>query len=298
MADRQYTDLCADILTNGKLRPDRTNIGTRSVFGRTLRFDLRDGFPLLTTKRVAWNSVVRELLWFLRGDTNSKTLEGQGVPIWKGNSSAAFLVSQGLNYPEGLIGPGYGHQYRSWGASYEPGEVAAGKTAFSKGNGIDQVAAVVESLTAQPHSRRHVVSAWNVSQLDQMALPPCHPFYQLYVDTEEDGVTRTLDLMWVQRSVDVALGLPFNIASYALLLSLIAHSTGYKPRYLIGSLGDVHIYSGHEKGIREQMEREPKLSPSLTIDKNAPRALEDVQEAHIRLVGYESHPIIRFQMAV
>ena len=312
-ADKVYLSLCEDVLLNGKARQDRTGLGTVSVFGRQIEFDLRDGFPLLTTKRVAWKSVLRELRWFLSGDTNSKTLEGLGVPIWKGNSTKEFLASRNLDYPEGIIGPGYSHQYRSWGAKYDVKEVASGITSFHRHQGIDQVGQLLDNIHRDPFSRRHLVSAWNVSQLHEMALPPCHITYQINVEpfdndsaASDDGGRVSadeapkgwMDLMWNQRSADVALGLPFNIASYALLLTMIAHCTGYKPRRLIGSLGDVHIYNGHQEGIRLQATREALPYPVVSIASDAPKRIECIEEHHIQLTDYVSHPPIKFEMAV
>jgi thymidylate synthase len=264
--DEQYLALCRRVLFTGKQRGDRTGVGTISLFGERLDIDLAAGFPLLTTKRVFWKGVLRELLWFISGSTDSKILAAQGVHIWDGNSSREYLDAHGLeSYPEGEIGPGYGWQWRSFGGS------------------VDQLAAVIKNIREKPTDRRHIVTAWNPVDLPKMALPPCHILYQFYVDDE------TLSCQMYQRSCDVGLGLPFNIASYALLTHMVAHVCGLRVGRLILCLGDTHIYTNHLAAIREQVLREPKSLPTLSITKKTDN-IDEITEADIELTGYAPHP--------
>jgi thymidylate synthase len=263
--ERQYLDLLADILANGARRDDRTGTGTLSVFGRQMRFDLAAGFPLLTTKRVHFKSVVLELIWFLSGQTNVKWLQERGCTIWDEWADE-----------NGELGPVYGKQWRSWAAP--------------DGRTIDQIAGVVRSIRETPHGRRHIVSAWNPADVDDMALPPCHCLFQFYV---ADG---RLSCQLYQRSADVFLGVPFNIASYALLTAMMAQATGLEPGEFIHTLGDAHLYLNHVDQARLQLSRDPLALPRLTL---APH--EDLfafEAADIALKGYKPHPAIAAPIAV
>jgi thymidylate synthase len=256
-----YLDLIRHVLEHGEARTDRTGTGTLSMFGMQTRYDLRQGFPLLTTKKVLFSAVVHELLWFLRGSTNINDNLTQHTPIWDAWADA-----------NGELGPIYGYQWRNWG-----------------GSGIDQIQRVIDMILSDPHSRRLIVNAWNVSDLDKMALPPCHTFFQFYVCNGE------LDCQLYQRSADLALGVPFNIASYALLLMLIAKECHVKPRYLVHTFGDAHIYLNHVEGLKEQLSRSPYPLPSVRI---APKPLSEIQYEDIELLDYQHHPFIKFKVAV
>ncbi|MDP1616112.1 thymidylate synthase [Phenylobacterium sp.] len=263
--ERQYLDLLADILATGVQRGDRTGTGTLGVFGRQMRFDLAQGFPLLTTKKLHRKSIILELLWFLRGDTNVGWLQERGVSIWDEWANA-----------DGELGPVYGKQWRSWTAP--------------DGRVIDQMANVVESLKTTPHSRRHIVSAWNPADVDDMALPPCHCLFQFFV---ADG---KLSCQLYQRSADVFLGVPFNIASYALLTQMVAKVTGLEPGEFVHTLGDAHLYLNHLDQAREQLTREPYPFPTLTIaDK---RDLFSFDYEDFKVTGYKAHDKIAAPIAV
>ena len=263
--ERQYLDLLAEIMNAGARRGDRTGTGTLSVFGRQLRFDLGQGFPLLTTKKVHFKSIVLELIWFLRGETNVRWLQERGCTIWDEWADA-----------EGELGPVYGKQWRSWAAP--------------DGRVIDQIAAVVTSLKSNPDSRRHMVSAWNPADVESMALPPCHCLFQFYV------AGGRLSCQLYQRSADVFLGLPFNIASYALLTHVMAKEAGLSAGDLIITLGDAHLYLNHLDQARRQLEREPYAFPALSL---APGArLFRLEEADVIVEGYRAHPAIRAPIAV
>ena len=261
-----YLDLLRDVLERGQLRGDRTGTGTRSLFGAQLRFDLRRGFPLLTTKKVHFKSILHELLWFLRGETNVRSLQAAGVSIW--DEWAA---------EDGELGPIYGYQWRSW------------RTA--DGRSIDQIATALEQIRNDPESRRILVSAWNVGQLDVMALPPCHVLFQFYV-----GEGR-LSCHLYQRSADIFLGVPFNIASYSLLVLLIAQVTDLEPGDFVASFGDVHLYRNHERQAREQLGRHPRALPRLDLDPTV-TSLFDFRAEHVTLVDYDPHPRIAAPVAV
>ena len=263
---RQYLDLLNRILDEGVEKGDRTGTGTTSVFGHQLRFDLSRGFPLLTTKKLHLRSIIHELLWFLKGDTNTAYLKENGVGIWDEWADE-----------DGNLGPVYGHQWRSWAA---PG-----------GETIDQVSQVVEQIRENPDSRRIIVSAWNVGELESMALPPCHLLYQFYV---ADG---RLSCQLYQRSADVFLGVPFNIASYALLLLMMAQVTGLQPGDFVHTFGDVHLYSNHIDQARLQLSREPRELPRMKIQ----REVEDIFSFRFEdflLEGYDPHPHIKAPVAV
>lgn len=263
---RQYLDLLEDVLANGVRKGDRTGTGTRSVFGRQMRFDLDQGFPLVTTKKLHVRSIIHELLWFLRGETNVRYLQENGVTIW--NEWAD---------DEGELGPVYGKQWRSWLA-------ADGRT-------IDQIQQVVEQIRATPDSRRLIVSAWNVGELSQMALPPCHLLFQFYV---AEG---RLSCQLYQRSADVFLGVPFNIASYALLTMMVARVTGLLPGEFIHALGDAHLYENHLQQAQLQLTREPRPLPTMRLEPTV-RELLDFRYEHFRLENYDPHPHIRAPVAV
>ena len=268
--ERQYLDLLADILANGVERGDRTGTGTLGVFGRQMRFDLARGFPLLTTKKLHRKSIILELLWFLRGDTNVRWLQERGVSIWNEWADEA-----------GELGPVYGKQWRSWTAP--------------DGRVIDQIAAVVEGLKTNPTSRRHIVSAWNPGEVEDMALPPCHCLFQFFVAPSESGGGK-LSCQLYQRSADAFLGVPFNIASYALLTLMMAQVTGLEPGEFVHTLGDAHLYLNHLDQAREQLSREPLPLPIMRI---APRDdLFAFEFEDFQLEGYRAHPSIPAPIAV
>ncbi|MET3806088.1 thymidylate synthase [Nakamurella sp. UYEF19] len=263
---QQYLDLMDRILTTGSDKQDRTGTGTRSIFGHQMRFDLSEGFPLVTTKKIHLRSVVVELLWFLQGSTNVRWLQDRGVSIWDEWADA-----------EGELGPVYGHQWRSWPAP--------------DGRHIDQIAAVVESLRTNPDSRRHIVSAWNVAEVGEMALPPCHTMFQFYV---ADG---RLSCQLYQRSADVFLGVPFNIASYALLTEMVAKVVGLVPGDFVHTLGDAHLYSNHFEQARLQLTRTPRPLPRLTLADGI-SDLDGFEYADITVDAYDPYPGIKAPIAV
>ncbi|RAK58691.1 thymidylate synthase [Phenylobacterium hankyongense] len=263
--ERQYLNLLADILDNGVQRGDRTGTGTLGVFGRQMRFDLAQGFPLLTTKKLHRKSIILELLWFLRGDTNVRWLQERGVSIWNEWADDA-----------GELGPVYGKQWRSWTAP--------------DGRVIDQIAAVVEGLKANPNSRRHIVSAWNPAEVEDMALPPCHCLFQFFV------ADRKLSCQLYQRSADVFLGVPFNIASYALLTLMVAKVTGLEPGEFVHTLGDAHLYLNHLDQARLQLSREPLPLPAMRIADKTDLFGFDYED--FTLDGYRAHPSIAAPIAV
>ena len=263
---KQYLDLLKRILDEGTRKGDRTGTGTLSVFGNQMRFNLEDGFPLLTTKKLHLKSIIYELLWFLRGDTNVRYLQEHGARIWNEWADT-----------EGELGPVYGHQWRSW-------------PDYNGGN-IDQIANVVNQLKHNPDSRRMIVSAWNVAEVDSMALPPCHTMFQFYV---ADG---RLSLQLYQRSADTFLGVPFNIASYALLLQMMAQVTGYRPGDFIHTTGDTHLYLNHLDQARLQLTRTPRQLPVMKINPDV-KSLFDFQYEDFQLEGYDPWPHIKAEVAV
>lgn len=263
---KQYLDLLRDIMDHGTDRGDRTGTGTRSVFGRQMRFDLADGFPLLTTKKLHLKSIIHELLWFLRGDTNVAYLQQNGVRIW--NEWAG---------PDGDLGHIYGYQWRSW-PDY-------------RGGSIDQVSEAVRAIKENPESRRIIVSAWNVADLPQMNLPPCHLLFQYYV------AQGRLSMQMYQRSADCFLGVPFNIASYALLLMMTAQATGLQPGELVHTLGDTHIYHNHMDQVSLQLGREPRKLPVMKLNPDV-KSLFDFRYEDFTLEGYDPHPHIAAQVSV
>jgi len=341
--ERQYQQLLRDILDNGVEKKDRTGTGTLSVFGRQIRHKMSEGFPLLTTKKMAWKTMVTELIWFLRGDTNIKYLVDNGCHIWDGDAYKNYVKSDEVRWPKskedfintiktdeefakkwGDLGPIYGKQWRKWG---ERKHDSITNEYFI---GIDQITNLINEIKKNPDSRRLMVSAWNVGELDQMVLPPCHYGFQVYTRElsieeqvrayEKMGYTKNIDpldyapkrsisLMWNQRSVDTLLGLPFNIASYGLLLEIIAKEVNMVPDELIGNLGDVHLYSNHIEQAKEQMHRRPYDLPKVQITERNWYQHEKVKE-HLgektfsdkimsyrpecfELIGYESHPSIK-----
>ena len=263
---RQYLALLRHVLDHGVPKSDRTGTGTLSTFGWQMRFDLADGFPLLTTKKLHLRSIVHELLWFLAGETNVRSLHEHGVTIWDEWADET-----------GDLGPVYGRQWRAWGAA--------------DGRQVDQIARLVEGLRRDPDSRRHVVSAWNVGELERMRLAPCHALFQLWA-----GGGR-LSLQLYQRSADVFLGVPFNIASYALLLRMLAQVTGLRPGEFVHTLGDAHLYLNHLEQARLQLEREPRPLPRMELEPSR-RELDQFRFEDFTLVGYDPHPHIKAAVAV
>ena len=275
---QQYLDLLQRILDEGVEKGDRTGTGTRSVFGHQMRFDLRDGFPLVTTKKIHTRSVFGELLWFLRGDTNVRWLQERNISIWDEWADE-----------NGDLGPVYGHQWRSWPTP--------------DGGHVDQVAKVIADLRRDPDSRRHIVSAWNVADIPQMALAPCHAFFQFYVappapDTSDRTSDRgRLSCQLYQRSADVFLGVPFNIASYALLTHMVAQVADLEVGDFVHTLGDAHLYSNHLDQARLQLTREPRPLPELWLDP-AVRDIDAFDLDHVEVKGYDPHPGIKAPIAV
>jgi len=328
--EHDYLKLLHDILNNGVKKQDRTGTGTISVFGRQIRHDMRLGFPLLTTKKMPFKTIVTELLWFLRGDTNIKFLVDNNCHIWDGDAyknyleetqhEASYIKEEFINLIKtddiwanvwGELGPVYGAQWRKW--SHEAGETNKG--------GVDQITTLINDLKINPDSRRLMVNAWNVGELNQMVLPPCHYGFQVYTreltweeqvqwvlkntDVELENVyiveeiakpstpTRAISLMWNQRSVDTPLGLPFNIASYALLLMMIADEVNMVPEELVGNLGDCHIYLDQQDGVKEQLNRQPMKLPKVTIQDG----IYCSSPSDVLLENYESHPAIKFPLS-
>lgn len=265
-AMKAYLDLMRHVLEHGVTKTDRTGVGTRSVFGYQMRFDLGEGFPAVTTKKLHFRSIIHELLWFLQGDTNIRYLRENGVSIWDEWADA-----------EGNLGPVYGAQWRSWPAP--------------DGGAIDQIAEIVEQIKTRPDSRRLLVSAWNVAELDKMALAPCHCLFQFYV---AEG---RLSCQLYQRSADVFLGVPFNIASYALLTLMMAQVTGLQPGEFIHTLGDAHLYNNHLDQARLQLSREPFPLPVMKLNPDV-RSMFDFRYGDFQLEGYRSHPAIKAPIAV
>ena len=376
--DKQYTDLLQDILDNGIQKSDRTGTGTISVFGRQIRHKMSDGFPLLTTKKMAWNSIVTELLWFLKGDTNIKFLVDNGCNVWNGDAYKNYcnaypdaekeFVYEGSNIEVrrmtqqefidqiktddefakkwGELGPIYGKQWRNWnGKSEQIADYGGGvvnpyfcdcQERFEDGHskvrkinkGIDQIANLINELKTNPDSRRLMVNAWNVGELDQMVLPPCHYGFQVYTRelsleermkilinkgtgwniiefnnrgheymNEENLPTRAISLMWNQRSVDTGLGLSFNIASYSLLLMMIAKQVNMVPDEVIGNLGDVHLYLNHIEPIKEQLTREPYPLPTVKISDRVVNDISEYTLDDIILENYKYHPTIKMPLS-
>merc|ERR1719276_490479 len=285
----QYLDMCRDIIENGVERGDRTGTGTLSKFGTQMRFSLRDGtLPLLTTKRTFWRGVAEELLWFVQGNTNANNLAAKDIHIWDGNGSREFLDSRGLYEREiGDLGPVYGFQWRHFGAEYKTMD-----TDYT-GQGVDQLAECIEKIKNNPEDRRIIMSAWNPADLNVMALPPCHMFCQFYVNTKKNE----LSCQMYQRSADMGLGVPFNIASYALLTHMIAHVTGRKPGDFVHTIGDAHVYLNHVDALKEQLDRPPRAFPKLKINTEK-KNIDDFVFDDFKVVGYKPHKTIKMKMAV
>ena len=291
--ESELLNFMKNILKNGNHRPDRTSTGTISLFGNTLKYNMlpltstheeNDTYilPMITSKKMWFKGIAEELLWFLRGETNSKILEDKGINIWKGNSTREFLDSRGLNYPEGENGPIYGYQWR-------------------KANGIDQISNIIEGLKKDPFSRRHILSAWNVSELDKMSLVPCHVMYQFYVEEKMDSdsfkIQKYLSCSMYQRSGDMFLGVPFNITSTCLLTLLIAHQVGMKPYNIIHTIGDAHIYNNHVEQVIQQLKRNTLPFPRIKII-NTKENIEEYTLKDLQLIDYIYHPSIKAKMAV
>ncbi|KAJ2963447.1 hypothetical protein NQZ79_g1534 [Umbelopsis isabellina] len=291
----QYLNLIRNIIENGEKRADRTGTGTISVFAPPqLRFSLKDDiFPLLTTKRVFFRAVAEELLWFIKGDTNSKHLSDKGIKIWDGNGSREYLDSIGLSHrEEGDLGPVYGFQWRHFGAEYVDCH-----TDYT-GKGIDQLQQVIDKIKNKPTDRRIILSAWNPADMSIMALPPCHAFCQFYVSTPTtEEPTPRLSCVLYQRSCDMGLGVPFNIASYALLTRLIAHVTGLLPGDFIHTMGDTHVYVDHIDALKQQLEREPRPFPKLSINRKVDN-IDDFKMEDLTLEDYKPHGKIDMKMSV
>lgn len=291
---KQYLDMCRYILEHGEDRPDRTGTGTRSVFGYQTRYDLRKGFPLLTTKKMYLRPIAEELLWFIKGDTNIKYLVDRNVKIWNEWPYEDFKKSEDFNgetleefvekikndddfaKKHGNLGPVYGAQWRNF-----------------NNEGTDQLMKLIDSLKNNPFSRRHIISAWNPSQVDEMALPPCHTLMQFYVSSDK----KYLSCQLYQRSADTFLGVPFNIASYALLTCMLAQVCGYEPKEFIHTIGDAHIYKNHFDVVKTQIEREPLPLPRLVLNKDIDN-LFDFKIEDIKLEGYQSHGPLKGKVSV
>lgn len=308
--EHKYLDLMKEILETGDTVVDRTGVGTKCLFGRQLVFDISETIPLVTTKKVNHAAILKELLWFIRGCTDSKVLESQGVGIWKLNSTREFLDKRGLTENrEGDVGPVYGFQWRHFGADYRGAD--ADYTPENGNSGIDQLQKLIEGLRDDPFGRRHILTAWNVSDIDQMALPPCHMFAQFHVvekeiDSDEGNgggeKVRYLDCLMYQRSYDAALGAPFNMGCYSILTHILATLLGYRPRRFIHTIGNAHVYLNHIDGVKRQLERTPFPFPTVTIH---PRlagtgvaGLEMLTLEDVTINGYHSWPYIAFDMAV
>ncbi len=287
----QYHNQLIEILTYGKFREDRTGVGTISLFSpKEAHYDLSEGFPLVTTKKLFTRGIFEELLWFLSGSTNNRDLNEVDVHIW-----------DEWQREDGELGPIYGHQWRDWGGGYRYYPVIEGvdpetedkKIGFKrvKVSGIDQISKLIENIKNDPYSRRHIVSAWNVSDLHRMALAPCHCFFQVYVQDD------TLSLKLYQRSADMFLGVPFNIASYALLTHMLAAQTGYKPGRFIHSIGDGHIYKNHMAQVYELLSREPRPLPTLTLNPSV-KSIFHYAIDHIKIKEYDPYPAIKGDVAV
>ena len=291
---KQYLDMCRYILEHGEDRPDRTGTGTRSLFGYQTRYDLREGFPLLTTKKMYLRPIAEELLWFIKGDTNIKYLVDRNVKIWNEWPYEDFKKSEDFNgetleefvekikndddfaKKHGNLGPVYGAQWRNF-----------------NNEGTDQLMKLIDSLKNNPFSRRHIISAWNPSQVDEMALPPCHTLMQFYVSSDK----KYLSCQLYQRSADTFLGVPFNIASYALLTCMLAQVCGYEPKEFIHTIGDAHIYKNHFDVVKTQIEREPLPLPRLVLNKDIDN-LFDFKIEDIKLEGYQSHGPLKGKVSV
>lgn len=279
---RNYLELLRRVLEEGKDRQDRTGVGTRGVFGYQMRFDLRDSFPLLTTKKLHTRSIFHELLWFLRGETHVASLQASGVSIWDEWATEEQCARFGRG--PGDLGPVYGHQWRNFGATKQSDGTYAS-------DGLDQIKKLLDTIATQPQSRRLLVTGWNPKEADDVALPPCHTLFQFYV---QDG---ELSCQLYQRSADIFLGVPFNIASYALLTRMIAQVTGLRPGEFIHTLGDAHLYSNHFEQARLQLQRQPKEPPRLLLNPEV-KDLFKFKYEDFTIEGYEPHPAIKAEVAI
>lgn len=283
--EQQYLDLLRDILDNGKETDDRTGVGTKYIFGRQMRYNANGPFPMLTTKRIYWKGVAHELLWFIAGDTNIKYLQENNVHIWDEWADE-----------NGDLGPVYGHQWRKWKhvrENYDP--ATPNKMVDVQVQFIDQLQKAIDRLQSNPECRRNIVSAWNVGELDEMALMPCHCFFHFKV--RQEGSMQFLDLQLYQRSADTLLGVPFNMASYALLNCMIAHVVGMQPGEIIHTFGDVHIYKNHMEQVEEQLSRPSHAGPVLDFKREI-KSIDDFTFDDLELIGYKSEPSIKAPIAV
>lgn len=285
--EHEYLDLVRNVLEKGKLKMDRTGTGTLSLFGYQMRFNLRNGtIPLLTTKKLFWRGIVEELLWFIKGSTDSRELSEKGVHIWDANGSKEFLTSLNLGHrQEGDLGPVYGFQWRHFGAEYKD------KDTDYTGKGVDQLAELIHKIRSNPDDRRLILSAWNVKDLPLMALPPCHCLAQFYVCEGE------LSCQLYQRSADIGLGVPFNIASYSILTHMIAQVTDLKAGDFVHTLGDAHIYTNHVEALREQLKRTPTDFPKINLNQDI-HEIESFTSKDIMLEGYCPQEAIAMKMSV
>lgn len=280
---KQYLDLLKHVLNNGTSKSDRTGTGTIGVFGYQMRFDLADGLPIVTTKKIHLKSIIHELLWFLNGDTNIKYLQDNGVKIW--NEWADV---------NGDLGPVYGYQWRNFGGHSTDGVMPAIAMAP---DGVDQISQLMAEIKRNPFSRRLIVSAWNPVDIPKMKLPPCHCLFQFNVRPDSEGKPEFLDCQLYQRSADSFLGVPFNITSYAILTMMIAHVSGLKPGHFVHTFGDLHIYKNHLEQVNLQLSREPKRLPRLVFART-PESIFDFKYEDFDIQGYECHPAIKGQVAV
>ena len=288
--------LMSNILNNGNKRSDRTETGTMSVFGNQMRFDISQSIPLMTTKRVPFKTIVEELLWFCRGDTDAKVLQKKGVKIWDGNTSREFLDKQGLShYPEGVLGAGYGFQWRFQGAKYSHAFADTSVCDTSLIGGVDQLKYVEDLLRNDPFSRRIVISAWNPSDFDKTALVPCHILLQFYV--EEINGEKCLSCQFYMRSNDVFLANVFNVVSYSVLTYILAKRVGMKPKDIVYTCGDSHIYLNHMEQVKLQLSREPRALPHMVLNPKV-QSIFDFKYEDFTLENYDPHPAIKAPVAV
>lgn len=289
----QYLKALNKTLESGDLKPDRTGVGTLSTFGVNFKFDIRSTIPIITTKQVWLEGVIRELLFFISGETDTKILERDGVNIWKGNTDKKYLEKIGLNYEEGVMGPCYPHQLRHYGAEY------LGPHESYENQGIDQLQNIIESIKRDPHSRRLIINYWNPQQLKEMALPPCHIIVQFNIVFDKTDATKYLDCSVYQRSMDAFLGCPFNIASYAILTHMIAFLTELKPRRLIYNIGDFHIYKNHIEQVKRQIIRTPRPFPTLTFRRQSEiKSIDDFTLNDFMIEGYEPCSKIKAELNI
>lgn len=281
MNEEGYLDLLRLIYKEGEIRDNRTDIKTISIFGTSVRYNTYGNkLPIITTKKVNYNIIIDELLFFLSGKTDTKILKSR---IWEGNTSKEFLEQRGLDYEVGDMGPGYGFQWRHWGEEY--------KGCSHEYKGIDQINWLINEIKTNPSNRRLIVSCWNVSDLNKMALPPCHTLFHVYITND-----KKMDLLLYQRSADMFLGVPFNITSYSLLLHILCKLTGYTPRYFIHNMGDTHIYTNHLYAVETQLTRTPLEYPTIKIlDFDN---IDELTPEHFIIEGYQSHPFIKADMAI